>query len=88
LVRTGKSTIYKLVFQVVVLVLTLPIFTATIERAFLAKNIVKTRFHNKIEDEFLMDFLMLYIEKKNAATFNTDSIIDDFCDMKKQKIPF
>jgi hypothetical protein len=87
LVRTGKSTIYKLVFQVVVLVLTLPISTATIERAFLAKNIVKTRFHNKIENEFLMDFVM-YIEKEIAATFNTDSIIDDFCDMKKQKISF
>ena len=45
-------------------------------------NIVKTRLHNKIEDEFLTDSLMLYIEKEIAATFSIDSIIDNFWDMK------
>jgi hypothetical protein len=88
LVRTEKSTIYQLVFRVIVLLLTLPVSTATTERAFSAMKIVKTRLCNKIEDEFLTDSLMLYIERKIAATFNTDSIIDDFRDMKTRKIPF
>jgi membrane-anchored glycerophosphoryl diester phosphodiesterase (GDPDase) len=83
LVRIGKLVIYQLIYQVVVLVLTLPVSTATIERAFLVMNIVITRFHNKIEDEFLTDALNLYIEREIAATFSTDSNIDDFCDMKK-----
>jgi hypothetical protein len=59
LVRTEKSTIYQLVFRVVVLLLTLPVSTVTTERAFSAINIVKTRLCNKIEDEFLTDSLML-----------------------------
>jgi hypothetical protein len=88
LVRTGKSTIYQLVFQVVVLVLTLPVSTATTERAFLVMNIVKTRLRNKIEDEFLTNSLMLYIEREIVTTFSTDSIINDFHDMKKRKVPF
>jgi hypothetical protein len=48
LVRTEKSTIYQLVFRAIVLLLTLPVFTATIERAFSAIKIVKTRLRNKI----------------------------------------
>ena len=51
-------------------------------------KIAKTRLHNKIEYEFLTDALMLYVEREIAATFSTDSIIDDFQDMKIRKVPF
>jgi hypothetical protein len=88
LVKTEKSTIYQLVFRVVVLLLTLLVSIATIERVFSIMNIVKTKFRNKIEDGFLTDSLMLYIERKIAATFNIDSIIDDFQDMKERRVPF
>ena len=88
LVRTGNSTIYQLVFQVIVLLLTLHIFTATTERAFSVMNIIKTRLRNKIEDKFLTDSLMLYIEKEIAATLSTDSIVDDFLNMETCQVPF
>jgi len=88
LVSIGKSAIYQLVFRVIVPVLTLPVSTATTERAFSAMNIVKTRLRNKIEDEFLTDFLMVYIEREVAATISIDSIIDDFQDSKKRRVPF
>jgi hypothetical protein len=88
LVRIKKSTIYQLVFQVVVLLLTLPVFTATTERAFSTMNIIKIKLHNKIEYEFMTDSLMLYIKKEIAATLSTDSIIDDFRDMKTLRVPF
>jgi hypothetical protein len=88
LVRTRKSTIYQLVFRIVVLLLTLPVSTAITERAFSAMNIIKTRLHNKIEDEFLTDFLMLYIEKEITVTLCTDSTIDDFRDMQARRIAF
>jgi hypothetical protein len=82
LVRIEKSTIYQLVFQAIVLLLTLSVSTVTTEGAFSVMKIVKTRLRNKIEDEFLMDSLMLYIEREIAATFSIDSIIDDFRNMK------
>jgi hypothetical protein len=53
-------------------------FTVTIKQAILAINIVKIRICNKIEYEFIADYLMLYIEREIIAKFCTDSIINDF----------
>jgi hypothetical protein len=39
------------------LVLTLPVSTAAIERAFSAMKLIKTRLRNKIGDNFLRDCL-------------------------------
>jgi hypothetical protein len=88
LVRTEKSTIYQIVFRVVVLLLIFLVSTISTKRAFSTMNIVKTKLRNKIEDEFLTNSLMLYIEREITVTFSTDSIIDDFRDMKEQKVPF
>ncbi|KAL1309523.1 hypothetical protein AAHE18_17G184000 [Arachis hypogaea] len=66
-------------------VLTLSISITTTERAFSAMKIVKTRFRSKMADEFLADNLVIYIEKEIAATFSTDSIIDDFESRKKRR---
>jgi hypothetical protein len=81
-VSTKKSTIYQLVFRVV-LVLTLPVSTTTTEQIFSVMNIVKTRLHNKIKDEFLTDSVMMYIEREVVATISIDSIMNDFRDSKK-----
>ena len=62
----------------ITLVLTLPISIAITKRAFSAMNIIKNRLCNKIEDDFLMDSMILYIEKEIVAKFGTKSIIDDF----------
>ena len=82
LVRTGNSKHYKLVYRIVRLVLTLPVFTATTKRAFSAMKVAKTNLRNKMENDFLMDSLMLYIEKDIASTFSLDSIGDYFEDLK------
>ena len=84
LMRTGNSEHYKLVYRIVRLVLTLPVFTATTERAFSAMKVVKTNLRNKMENDFLTDSLMLYIEKNIASTFSLDSIVDDFEDLKER----
>lgn len=68
--------------------LTLPVSTTTTERAFSAMNIVKTKLRNKIEDEFLTDSLMVYIEREVAATISIDSIIDRFRESKTRRVPF
>ena len=51
-------------------------------------NIIKTRLRNKIEDDFLSDSLIVYIEKEIAEKLSTESIIDDFRDLKERRVPF
>ncbi|XP_065626546.1 uncharacterized protein LOC136066336 [Quercus suber] len=46
MVEMKKNVSYPLVYSLVTLALILPIATATIERAFLAMNIIKNRLHN------------------------------------------
>jgi hypothetical protein len=64
----------------------LPVSTATTERAFSAMKLVKTRKRNKMEDEFLRDCLVLYIEREIAVKISTDSIIDDFDAVKPRAV--
>lgn len=56
--------------------MTIPVSKTTTERAFSAMNIVKTKLQNKMEDDFLVDYLVVYIEKEVAKRFSTDAIID------------
>jgi hypothetical protein len=39
-----------------------------------------------MEDAFLRDCLVIYIERELAIQFTTDAIIDDFYDMKTRKV--
>ena len=64
LVETGKVSIYFLIDRLVRLVLTLPVSTAMTERAFSAMKLVKTTLRNKMEDGFLVDCLVIYIERE------------------------
>ncbi|XP_028085167.1 uncharacterized protein LOC114286243 [Camellia sinensis] len=63
LVTTRKSTIYPIVDRLIHLVLTLLVSTVTIERAFSAMKIVKTRLRNRMGDDFLSSYLLTYVEK-------------------------
>ncbi|XP_042401409.1 uncharacterized protein LOC121991479 [Zingiber officinale] len=88
LVKTNKSVTYNLIFRVIILVLTLPISTATSERSFSAMNIMKTRLRSKMEDTFLLDALMVYIEREIARSVSIEAIIKDFKNLKECRIPF
>ncbi|KAL8115118.1 hypothetical protein AgCh_021804 [Apium graveolens] len=84
LVTTGKADMYPLVDRLLRLVLTLPASTATSERAFSAMKIMKTSLRNRMEDEFLRDYLIVYIEKEIAETISTEEIIDSFYLIKER----
>ena len=88
LMKTEKSMIYSLVDKLIRFVLILPISTATIERAFFDMKIVKTKLKNKIKDDYLGSYMITYIEKKIAQTFDDDSIIGEFCDIKEGQLQF
>ncbi|XP_074337552.1 uncharacterized protein LOC141674751 [Apium graveolens] len=55
------------------------------ERAFSAMKIVKTRLRNRMEDEFLRDYLIVYIEKEIAETISAEEIIDSFYLIKQRR---
>ncbi|KAH9791681.1 TTF-type domain-containing protein [Citrus sinensis] len=76
LVRTRKATIFPIVYRIIVLVLTLPVSTATTERSF------------SLCDEFLTDSLIMYIEREIVEKLSIESIVNEFRDMKERRIPF
>ena len=81
----GKSNIYFLIDRLIRLVLTLSVSTTTKERAFLAMKLLKTRLRNRMEDEFLADNMIVYIEKEIAGNFTIEMIIDEFYCMKNRR---
>ncbi|XP_044348017.1 zinc finger MYM-type protein 1 [Triticum aestivum] len=87
LAATRKSDEYHLIDRLIRLVLTLSVSTATTERAFSAMKLVKTRLRTKMEDGFLRDCLVIYIEKEIAAGISTNAIIDEF-DESSRRVPF
>ncbi|XP_076931926.1 uncharacterized protein LOC143597255 [Bidens hawaiensis] len=66
LVETQKHEMYYLVDRVVRLILTLLVSTAITEKGFSAMKIFKNRLCNKMSDEYLMNSLVVYIEKEIA----------------------
>ncbi|XP_050368883.1 uncharacterized protein LOC126786974 [Argentina anserina] len=78
LVETDLAQLFPLVDRLIRLVLTLPVSTATTERAFSAMKIIKTRLRNKMEDGYLSGCMMLHIEKQYVDTIDSDEVIDHF----------
>ena len=65
--------------------LTLPVSTATTKRAFSAMKLLKTKLRNRMEDEFLADNMIVYIEKEIAGNFTIEMIMDEFYSMKNRR---
>jgi len=86
LAETNKSQHYHLIDRLIRLVLTLPVFTTTIDRTFSAMKHVKTVLLNKIKEEILADSMMIYIERELVEDIDSDSIIDEFCSTKHQRV--
>ncbi|XP_050244292.1 uncharacterized protein LOC126692642 [Quercus robur] len=82
---SGKSKIYFLIDRLIHLVLTLPVSTATTERAFSTTKLLKTRLRNRMKDELLADNMIVYIEKEIAGNFTIEMIMDEFYSMKNRR---
>lgn len=48
-------------------------------------KIVKTSLRSRMEDEFLRDYLLVYIEKEIAESVSSDEIIDTFYMIKERR---
>ncbi|XP_026428813.1 uncharacterized protein LOC113324736 [Papaver somniferum] len=87
LVSTKKAEAYPMIDRLIRIVLTLPVSTATAERYFSTMKLVKTAARNKMEEDFLRDCMMIYIEREIAGAIDIDSIIDEFDDMYDHRVP-
>jgi len=86
LAETNKLQHYHLIDRLIRLVLTLPVSTATTERAFSAMKHVKIVLRNKMKEEFLTDSMMIYIERELVEGIDSDSIIDEFYSTKHRRV--
>ena len=51
-------------------------------------NVIKISLHNKMEEDILTNALMFCIERDKTITFSTNSITDNFQDLKKSQVSF
>ncbi|XP_075492548.1 uncharacterized protein LOC142530610 [Primulina tabacum] len=86
LVETKKSRIYFIIDRLIRLILTLPDSTATTERAFSGMKLLKTPLHNKMEQKYLNNAMVLYIEREIAHDIDIDYIIDRFDLLKNRRL--
>jgi hypothetical protein len=82
MVQTNKHITFPLVYQLLKLVLILPVATASVERCFSAMNFVKKKLCNKMGDQFMSDYLICYVEKDIFSAISNDAVIDLFKKMK------
>lgn len=82
---TGRHSIYNLLDKLVRLLVTLPVSTASAERAFSSFKIIKTRLRNKLEDEYLANSLLLQIEREITAEYSYEDIMADFKARKNRR---
>jgi hypothetical protein len=86
MVQTDRHTTFALVYRLIVLVLTLPVATATVERIFSAMKVVKTESRNKIGDDWLNHRMICYVEREIFATIKNDDILHHFQELKTRKM--
>ena len=48
-------------------------------------NLLKTRLHNKMDNDFFTNCMVIYIEREIVDSIDVDSIIDEF-DEKSRKV--
>ena len=78
LVETRRSKHFLLIDRLIHLVLTPLVSTATTERAFSTIKLIKTSLRSKMDDEFLTNCLVVYVEREITDTIDLDSTIDEF----------
>ena len=79
LVKLGKNSFYLMVDKLLILVVILPVSTATVERVFFsAVRLCKKRPRNKMRDDYLRSYTIIYVEKELAAKINSLDILKVF----------
>jgi len=86
MVLSDRHTYFPLVYRLIELALILPVATATVERAFSAMNIIKTDRRNKMNDDWMNDSMICYIERDLFVSIEDDKILERFQGIRNRKI--
>jgi hypothetical protein len=86
MVQSDRHTHFPLVYRLIELALILPVATATVERAFSAMNIIKTERRNKMNDDWMNNSMICYIERDLFASVEDEKILKRFQGFKNRKI--
>ncbi|KAL5544854.1 hypothetical protein UlMin_008638 [Ulmus minor] len=85
LVQIRRNDVYPLVYRLFTLSLLLPIVTTTVERAFSAMNVVTNQLRNRMEDQWMNDILLVYIERDIFNKLDNELIMQCFQSMKTRR---
>jgi hypothetical protein len=78
MVQLERHIVFPLVYRIIELALLLPVATTTVERAFSAMKIIKTKLRNKMTDGWLNDLIVCYIEREIYKGLDLQQIIKAF----------
>ena len=73
-------------YRLIELALILPVATATVERAFSAMNIIKTERRNKMNDDWMNNSMICYLERDLFASVEDENFLKRFQGFKIRKI--
>jgi hypothetical protein len=76
--------VYDMVYELLKLVLLLPVATTGVERVFSTMVLVKTKLRNKMGDSLLDDCLVTFIEQDIFFEVDEDDIIKTFMSLQKR----
>jgi hypothetical protein len=85
LVETKRHKVFDMFYLLLKLVLLLPVATSSVERAFSAMSLVKTKLKNKMCDSLLDDCLVTYIERDIFFKVNEEDITRTFMVLRKRR---
>uniref|UniRef100_K7MT71 HAT C-terminal dimerisation domain-containing protein n=1 Tax=Glycine max TaxID=3847 RepID=K7MT71_SOYBN len=85
LVKTKKCNTFDIVYRLQKLALVLPVATASVKRVFSAMKFVKSQLCNKMDDQWLNNRLVTFIERDVLGTINNDVILAHFQKMDSRR---
>jgi hypothetical protein len=85
MVETEKHLVFPLVYKLIELALILPVSTASVERAFSAMKIIKSKLRNKMKNDWFNDLMICYTEREIFRELDSDDIAKRFQAMKTRK---
>jgi hypothetical protein len=78
LVETNKHEQCCVVYKLLKLVLILPIATASVERVFSSMKYVKNKLRNKMDDEYLNNYLVTFMKREFFNQVKDEDVINLF----------
>ena len=87
MVTSKHNLLYKHFYQLVVFLSTLPVTSATRERAYSKVDIVKSAVRSSITSERLEDFILIFSEKTVRDSIELAVIVDKFAATARALLP-